>query len=566
MATGSYGGTLISGIQDISALLPLLGTEQCEGHATSALTDGFLFAAATPLSIFGTLGLARAGFKAAFASIVIPSWGILGAEKLRDAGFKPSGKNLELIMMDPSNRDRYLVETRLCERLKDRHLENNGQVRVFFEWEVLGWWNVKMVLATAAFSIANLTAYIELILHNDNRLPLRLRLIFPITRILGCFLTTVSLQILIQRRMVNIIHARELFGRMDHAMRTGIQDRDLHMIMTLGDGAIGHWDTKIASDKCLSSMQSHSYSRIPGFLRHIIIPLLRWLSGRSELDDLRRQGVNSQNQMRNFMTEFTDDVVVEWPFILLTLLGGFGCVVGYIGCFSIVQGYRGSLRGPLIWLLVEATLSFFRILIWGLNPTCDDAPPLKLKDLDFSFRSLWGSQGPFVTQSKPPRVENEKLVLEVLRAGQFFQSLRRHSGISVQPLAFPDSSLLYSLVQSQSGQQLDLYIVIVDHVDQTARVYLEDNAAPKFRLATLTVSHVRDAVELDGCQVRVASVVVGQLIPDEAEDHITSNEDLRSTLQDHYRSILRAAAGDGPRGGSMGSKYGPLNWELTSWL
>ena len=137
ISTGSYGATLTSGIQDISSLLPILGTEQCDDLAGSALSDGFLFAAATTLSIFGTLGLAMAGFKAAFASIVIPSWGFLGAEKLRDAGFKPSGKNLELIMMDPANRDRYLIETCLCERLEDLHFENNGQVHISLDWEGL---------------------------------------------------------------------------------------------------------------------------------------------------------------------------------------------------------------------------------------------------------------------------------------------------------------------------------------------------------------------------------------------------------------------------------------------
>ena len=54
-----------------------------DDYASSALSDGFLFAVPTLISIFGTLGLARAGFKAALrASTEIY---ILGAEKLRDA-------------------------------------------------------------------------------------------------------------------------------------------------------------------------------------------------------------------------------------------------------------------------------------------------------------------------------------------------------------------------------------------------------------------------------------------------------------------------------------------------
>ena len=84
--SSSFGGTLTAGIQDISALLPLLGTEQCEDHVSSALTKGYLYASATPMSIFGSLGMARAGFKTLLASINVPKFGFVGAERLSRAG------------------------------------------------------------------------------------------------------------------------------------------------------------------------------------------------------------------------------------------------------------------------------------------------------------------------------------------------------------------------------------------------------------------------------------------------------------------------------------------------
>lgn len=57
----------------VSALLPLIRSENCDDHADSALSDDFLFAAVTPLSISArTLGDARAGFEAAFGSIIMP--------------------------------------------------------------------------------------------------------------------------------------------------------------------------------------------------------------------------------------------------------------------------------------------------------------------------------------------------------------------------------------------------------------------------------------------------------------------------------------------------------------
>ena len=42
-------------VQDIEAILQLLGTEQCSVQVSSALTRGYLYAAATPMSIFGSL-------------------------------------------------------------------------------------------------------------------------------------------------------------------------------------------------------------------------------------------------------------------------------------------------------------------------------------------------------------------------------------------------------------------------------------------------------------------------------------------------------------------------------
>ncbi len=121
---GAIGATVTNGIQDISALLPLLGTEQCETHVGSALSEGWLYVAATPLSIFGSLGIARAGFKALLAGSPLR-----GSKFLRNSGFKPSGTNLSLIMLDKSdegakteNRDRHLAETNIMAKLdRDAH-------------------------------------------------------------------------------------------------------------------------------------------------------------------------------------------------------------------------------------------------------------------------------------------------------------------------------------------------------------------------------------------------------------------------------------------------------------
>ena len=124
----------------------------------------------------------------------------------------------------------------------------------------------------------------------------------------------------------------------------------------------------------------------------------------------------------------------------------------------------------------------------------------------------------FVTQEPLPEVEINGVDLKVLRGYLFFQGLRHHSGMFVQPLAFPDSSFLYSLTRITRLPGLYLYIVILDLVDWSARVYSKENGEPTFRLATFTASNVVFGRPVVG----VASV--GQLIPDGPSD-VASNKD-----------------------------------------
>ncbi|KAJ7861901.1 hypothetical protein B0H13DRAFT_2567717, partial [Mycena leptocephala] len=78
-----------SGIQDVSGFLPLLGTEQCEIHVSCALERGFFYAAGSPMSIFGSLGIVKAGFTALWISLDrLP---FHGPRQLRNAGFNPKG-------------------------------------------------------------------------------------------------------------------------------------------------------------------------------------------------------------------------------------------------------------------------------------------------------------------------------------------------------------------------------------------------------------------------------------------------------------------------------------------
>ncbi|KAJ6608063.1 hypothetical protein B0H10DRAFT_1747267, partial [Mycena sp. CBHHK59/15] len=121
----TFGALLASGIQDISAFLPILSTDQCESHVGTALDVGYLCAAATPLSIFGCLGIVKASVE-----ILVPSISSAcfhGAEFIEDAGFKLQGPAAAMIGVEARESKRgghgeYLANTRLIELLTEQHI------------------------------------------------------------------------------------------------------------------------------------------------------------------------------------------------------------------------------------------------------------------------------------------------------------------------------------------------------------------------------------------------------------------------------------------------------------
>ena len=233
--TGSVGATLTGGIQDVSAILPLLGTEQCEDHASSALTKGYLYVAATPMSLFGSLGLARAGLKTFIACLnfSILNLNIHGALMLSNMGFRPLGTNLSLIMLDKDNKDkRHLVETRLDKLLEDLHVDKTKITGVRHSSVR---WNVDMVVFTALCCLLSMTPYIYLNLRGGSSLSHGTRWMFPTVRAVGGFLTATMMQLIIQRRIMTL--CQRWLSKHDHD-KTG----DTHSEGARGSGHASHHD------------------------------------------------------------------------------------------------------------------------------------------------------------------------------------------------------------------------------------------------------------------------------------------------------------------------------------
>ena len=162
-SSGGIGSTLTGGIQDIAAILPLLGTEQCSDQVSSALTRGYLYAAATPMSIFGSLGVVSAGFKTLVACFSFR--GIEGAKILGNMGFGPQGENLSLIMVEAGkagegkNTGRYVIETRMDKLIKELNIDKNRITGVSHRSAA---WNIKMMATTALLCFFSIAPYVYL--------------------------------------------------------------------------------------------------------------------------------------------------------------------------------------------------------------------------------------------------------------------------------------------------------------------------------------------------------------------------------------------------------------------
>ena len=259
-----------------------------------------------------------------------------------------------------------------------------------------------------------------------------------------------------------------------------------------------------------------------------------------------------------------------WLLLFLLLIGILASVVGYVGCFSIVQN-SASASGPVSWLCLEAGLSVMRLAIWAWNPTRDDAPPLKINlELD--------KYEPLPTSNKYNAEIIEYKVLPLTRARDFLKSITSFAGL-IKPFSNPDLSLYYTLTrnrdngaessedesensesdcensenepESSENESEDsenhklgertLYITVFDHKERTTRVYTRDDKEETFYSTKsdaplVDVGHFILEVEID------AKI-------DSKGDPVCSDGNNLDSLRKHHRSILehiqyRLGAGD----------------------
>lgn len=244
--SSSIGGAVTSGIQDISALATLLGSQQCEEHVASSLVGGFLYASATSLSIFGSLGIVSAGLKALVASFAFPSRGEkgMGAKWLNDMGLSPTGKMLSQIMWEENC---HVGQTKLDKKLEQLHISDVSKLLVDATYTL---WNVLLYYTSAGAMVFGITPYLYLIMPDiNNWLPSRwlLSIFFPLARCFGSITVSNTVQSIIQIQHLAIIKHRLIFLTVDADVRRLFQDK----------GPPNWWDAQFSSEVALSRLETH---------------------------------------------------------------------------------------------------------------------------------------------------------------------------------------------------------------------------------------------------------------------------------------------------------------------
>ena len=216
-----------------------------------------------------------------------------------------------------------------------------------------------MILLTAFLSSLGMIPYIH-INHGGSNLTHFSQWTFPILRAVGGFLTASMMQILLERR-IDSLTARHLAKSdppetLDRASErpgqipdnTSNTERPPTVHVARGSQGEAHSDAG-------ARRGSHN-SGIGDVERGLSV---------SDAPDPASDTKSTEGQLGNSISSPHDTAsgradTVDWVFLILLLAGVLSIVVGYVGCFSVVQ-HAKSRTGPLSWLCLEAGLSIIRM-------------------------------------------------------------------------------------------------------------------------------------------------------------------------------------------------------------
>ncbi|KAJ8096409.1 hypothetical protein PM082_011572 [Marasmius tenuissimus] len=306
------------------------------GRRLMALQNGYLYAAATPLSIFGGLGVV----KVSFVTLLATTTKLFdGGSWLHDAGFSTTGLVASMITLQRGTKH-YGTEAHLERLMKEEHI-SDPEIIKHIHWS--GWkragdvgtvgterlrlylpWNTYLILTLAVASGLALLPYIYFAIYNQGNNHVWL---FPSLRSSGSFLCVVSVQLVLQFRIHYIASSSLRLMKAKGGVKP-LSNREKGMLL----------EEHIEELKHKEQQQQHP------------------------------KDVEAQHPIDSAPLFPVDPVLGILQFSLV--VGMVMIVAGYVGCFNLVSQTRAK-GGPYVWLAVEAALSVGRTVVWGLNPRWD---------------------------------------------------------------------------------------------------------------------------------------------------------------------------------------------------
>ena len=558
----NFGDTLTNGIQEVSALLPLLGTEQCERHVGSALEKGkgFLYAAATPLSIFGSLGVVRTAFATLLATVTFP---FSGAQWLHDAGFGTLGSVSSMVTIARGGAE-YGAEVKFVKLLEDQHIDDLDLVEDV-EWS--GWQTTTGSQSDVPEDVER--SKVDLILdiecsgsqasthsqsdgeRSDSRAsnhstnnpdlnvkPLGLQMIADslsdwwisvswnmkliLTSALAALISISPYLYLISSDWTDpllwLFPSFRAFGSFlcVVAIQLALQLRIRRIIRG-----------RLLLMKAIKLGLEGDADERPSLEQHLR-KLVRKLSIALQVDpEKANSDLDPEISNKKLIAKHLSDVLSrDWALMAyqLTMIIGIPMiVVGYVGCFNLVNERRIA-GGPYVWLGVEAVLSVLRLALWGWNPEWDEGTGVKIK-LKLSDYT------PLITTPYPLReleVSYRKPSFIICSENNFLATAARYTG-PLQRFVSSTVSLFYSLVPD--GQSKLLLTTILDlHTRTTRTFYVDSTGDPRVFSSTWKLDPRSNAMRAT--------------IGDEIEQTESHYDDVLNQVVDHSKHIANRLCGN----------------------
>jgi hypothetical protein len=507
----SFVTTLSGGIQDISALLSLLGTEQCARHTGTVLLGGWIYAWATPISVFGSLGVAQTALSVFLATLSFKKF--QGARHLRDSGYTCEGEVATMVTLQKQPEGYYYVaDKRLQAMVDELHIDDPDTLTVSCQITCWNWLMAFSMVFVPPFALIPYINLFRVYAHQnpESGFPSWAWLIF---RIMGTIICIISVQWALQIRIITILKRRLIFKSLLKVIGSNGAVSELVRQSTT-QHPFG-WERKLTAEECIWSLEK-KISEMNSTDQEKGLEEPWSILKKTLLAEKKRQSLSPNN----FLLAFCQ---------LGLIIGSTSIIIGYIGTFIFVStAARSGSKDALFWALLEAGVSLLRFGAWASNPPWDDYNTNLIFHFTLQATHVADTTGEYA------EVLDEMRTIPLMGERDFFSRVTAFAG-PVQRFEAKGLILYYTWAKDKQGQQV-LYVTVHDPVTTYCFLYRHGSGSSNPTEASNPWKHASIRPDEDG----LVSVITGSI---NTNDHpiMKSWPKLTQSLISHCQYIYESA-------------------------